>query len=673
MGANKFFDLVVLVSDGTNPATRQVLRVNVADVNEAASAVTFSNAQTIQAGTTGSGANVVLAAAVDPDTNPAFQNNQFRFSNGLATDPSGLFQINATTGQITTTRAVTAADVGQKNLVVVAYDGSLVSGTFTHNFNVQAAPNVAPTLAVNATSFTSTGGAVNPFTGLVAADADTADELTLTIRYTRANGTLEGLTDRDGVEASLTDSGTERTITLEGTAAALNDYLDGVSFDPIDTASTATTFRFTIKDDHSAVQDITTRVTVTSTINGNAPPVIADVPTNIQTVPDRGAVVQPFDDIEISDAGNLVVIVEMDRPTQGTFTGTGTYNQAAGTFRIEGTADQVTAALKALQFDPRDKAAGSGAEVTSFTITVTDPQNATATASLQVSATAPNAPPANRAPTGLGLSNVTVLELSKNSAEIATLSANDADGDNLSYKILLANGAAVDTDGYFTVSGNKLLVANGVMFDAEQAATRPITLQVSDGRGGTSTQTFTINISDKNPEIMTAADASPFNDIIKGSKTLNAKDVFYGGAGDDKLWGGYGNDTLWGGVGKDVFVFDGRLGTSSTDKRVNYDKIQDYSVKDDSIWLDNDLFKSNKKLYAAIKKGTETSPLKMAAKFFTVGDKAKQADDYFVYDAKKRVLYYDADGSGSKAAIEMATFTNNKALKSFGYKEFFFI
>ena len=57
----------------------------------------------------------------------------------------------------------------------------------------------------------------------------------------------------------------------------------------------------------------------------------------------------------------------------------------------------------------------------------------------------------------------------------------------------------------------------------------------------------------------------------------------------------------------------------------------------------------------------------------TVGDKAKQADDYFVYDAKKRVLYYDADGSGSKAAIEMATFTNNKALKGFGYKEFFFI
>ena len=171
-------------------------------------------------------------------------------------------------------------------------------------------------------------------------------------------------------------------------------------------------------------------------------------------------------------------------------------------------------------------------------------------------------------------------------------------------------------------------------------------------------------MSDLAIETMTAAAASPLNDIIKGSKTGNYKDTFFGGAGDDKLWGGYGNDTLWGGAGKDVFVFDGKLGTASTDRRVNYDTIKDYSVKDDSIWLDNDLFKSNKKLYTAIKKGTENAPLKMASKFFTVGDKAKDADDYFVYDAKKRVLYYDADGSGSKAAIEMATFTNNKALKS---------
>jgi hypothetical protein len=55
-----------------------------------------------------------------------------------------------------------------------------------------------------------------------------------------------------------------------------------------------------------------------------------------------------------------------------------------------------------------------------------------------------------------------------------------------------------------------------------------------------------------------------------------------------------------------------------------------------------------------------------------VGDKAKDRDDYFVYDSKKRALYCDADGSGSKAAIEMASFTNNKALKNFKYSELFF-
>jgi len=534
--------------------------------------------------------------------------------------------------------------------------------------------NAIPTLAVNETEFSSEGQAVNPFTGLVAHDDDTSDELTLTITYATANGAIV-LPDDPNVTASRSSQDEETTITLQGTAAQLNVYLDGVSFNPIDTDSTTTTFRFTIKDLRSNTQTITTQVNVTSTVDLNEPPVIADVPTGVQTVADRGVVVQPFDDIIISDEGALTVVVRMNEEMNGEFANYGdyVYDRNEGTVTITGTASEVTAALRALQFDPRDRAAGSGAELTTFTITVTDGQNAMATASLQVSASAPNPPPANRAPTNITLSNVTVQELATSGSAVATLSATDADGDNLTYKLVLSNGALADTDGYFTVSGNKLVVANGAMFDAEQAASRPITLQVSDGRGGSATQTFTINISDVGAEVMTEAEASPFNDIIKGSRTGNFKDVFFGGAGDDKLWGGYGNDALTGGAGKDIFVFDGKLGTASTDRKVNFDTIKDYSVKDDAIWLDNDLFKANKALYGAIKKGSETKPLAMASKFFTVGDKAKDRDDYFVYDAKKRVLSYDADGNGSKAAIEMATFTNNKALKGFGHKEFFFI
>jgi RTX calcium-binding nonapeptide repeat (4 copies)/Cadherin domain len=276
------------------------------------------------------------------------------------------------------------------------------------------------------------------------------------------------------------------------------------------------------------------------------------------------------------------------------------------------------------------------------------------------------------------LSNVTIQELAPNTTPVGTLSANDPDGNSLTYKIVSASGALVDNDGRFQIGTNQsggyqLQVANGVQLDYEQAKQHSVTIEVSDGLGGTSRQTFGINVIDLVVETMVPTSASPLNDVIKGSKTGNFKDTFYGGAGDDKLWGGYGNDTLWGGVGKDVFVFDGKLGTSKTDRKVNYDTIKDYSVKDDSIWLEGDLFKSNKVLYAKIKKGTEIAPKKLESKFFTVGDKAKQADDYFVYDAKKRVLYYDADGSGSKAAIEMATFTNNKALKNFKVTELFFI
>ncbi|MEE1656932.1 cadherin domain-containing protein [Microvirga sp. CF3062] len=279
----------------------------------------------------------------------------------------------------------------------------------------------------------------------------------------------------------------------------------------------------------------------------------------------------------------------------------------------------------------------------------------------------------NRAPGIPTLGNANIQELAPDNAPIGTLSATDPDGNALTYKIVSTSGALVDNDGRFQIVGNQLQVANGVQLDYEQAKQHSITVEVSDSRGGTSRQVFAINVADVARELMSAASASPLNDVIKGSKTGNFKDAFYGGAGDDKLWGGYGNDTLWGGVGKDTFVFDGKLGTSKTDRKVNFDTIKDYDVKNDSIWLENDLFKSNKALYAKIKKGTELAPKKLESKFFTVGDKAKQADDYFVYDAKKRVLYYDADGSGSKAAIEMATFTNNKALKNFTYKELFFI
>ena len=158
---------------------------------------------------------------------------------------------------------------------------------------------------------------------------------------------------------------------------------------------------------------------------------------------------------------------------------------------------------------------------------------------------------------------------------------------------------------------------------------------------------------------LTGADG---NDVLKG---LAGNDVLKGLSGNDKLYGGAGKDVLYGGAGQDIFVFDAKF-----NKKTNLDKIADFNVKDDTLWLENSLFKANKSLYAAIKKGSEAKPAKMASKFFTVGDKAKDANDFFLYDKKTGVLSYDADGSGSKAAVEIATL--KKGLKM-TEKDFFFV
>jgi 16S rRNA U516 pseudouridylate synthase RsuA-like enzyme len=69
-------------------------------------------------------------------------------------------------------------------------------------------------------------------------------------------------------------------------------------------------------------------------------------------------------------------------------------------------------------------------------------------------------------------------------------------------------------------------------------------------------------------------------------------------------------------------------------------------------------------------KGSAQKPVKLDKKFFTVGDKAKDKDDYVIYNKKTGVLSYDADGSGKGQAVEFALLKNKASLK---YDDFFVI
>jgi hypothetical protein len=86
-------------------------------------------------------------------------------------------------------------------------------------------------------------------------------------------------------------------------------------------------------------------------------------------------------------------------------------------------------------------------------------------------------------PISLTLTGNTVQELALNGSPVGTFSAVDPDNNTLAYKLLTSTGVWAESDGRFTVSGNKLLVGNGVKFDFEQATTQQVTVQVSDGNG----------------------------------------------------------------------------------------------------------------------------------------------------------------------------------------------
>jgi Ca2+-binding RTX toxin-like protein len=298
----------------------------------------------------------------------------------------------------------------------------------------------------------------------------------------------------------------------------------------------------------------------------------------------------------------------------------------------------------------------------------------------------PPPPPVNHAPTIPSLSANKAAEYASAGTPVGTLSATDEDNDPLSYALIDNAG------GRFVLSGNQLLVADGFRLDYEQARSHNVTVQVTDNKGGVASRTFAINVDDVATE-RTAGTAG--NDVFYGgggNDTLSGNlghDRLFGGAGRDTLKGEAGNDTIGGGAGldklygtkgsasRDVFVFDTKL-TSKSAANKNKDTIVDFGPKYDSIYLDDAAF-TNRTIAKYLKgKGAGLDhAYKMKSSFFRVGDKALDRDDFFIARKVKPTeykLYWDADGSGSKAMLEIGTVKLQKGEgTSLTYKDFLFI
>ncbi|WP_279306674.1 hypothetical protein [Microvirga solisilvae] len=274
----------------------------------------------------------------------------------------------------------------------------------------------------------------------------------------------------------------------------------------------------------------------------------------------------------------------------------------------------------------------------------------------------------NEAPNALSLSETAVKEASSSGTVVGFLEAADPNpGDVLSFTLI------DNADGRFALVGNKLVIADGTKLDFERDQTHSVLVRVTDEDGLSFDQSFTITVQDVPGDTVTAPTDS--DDVIvvgtgstsvfggRGNDKLigNSRgNKLSGGWGNDVLYGKGGNDVLTGGADKDIFVFD-----TKPNKKTNVDRITDYSVKSDSIYLENAIFTK------LGKSGTFKKPALLQKKMFWIGKAAHDADDRVIYNPKDGSLYYDADGSGRVAAVKIAVL--QKSLKAMSYKELYIV
>ncbi len=173
----------------------------------------------------------------------------------------------------------------------------------------------------------------------------------------------------------------------------------------------------------------------------------------------------------------------------------------------------------------------------------------------------------------------------------------------------------------------------------------------------TETSTLTTEIDSVNSSVSYTLAANVENLSLTGTAAINGtgnssantligdtgNDTLSGSSGNDILDGGIGNDALTGGAGLDIFRF-------TTAPTANVDTLTDFSVADDTLQLENAVFKK-----------LATPGVLKAANFVKAGA-AHDLNDYLVYNPATGTLSYDADGNGTGVAVQIALLGVNLAL-----------
>ena len=136
------------------------------------------------------------------------------------------------------------------------------------------------------------------------------------------------------------------------------------------------------------------------------------------------------------------------------------------------------------------------------------------------------------------------------------------------------------------------------------------------------------------------------SDIASTLWGLAGNDVLRGGAGADHLYGGAGKDVLTGGAGADTFVFD------VFETSANRDTITDFVSGSDKIVLSVSAFGG----LASYGLGT------LDAGELAFGTAANVPGQHLIYNPLNGALFYDADGYGGAAQVQIALLSGHPGL-----------
>ena len=152
------------------------------------------------------------------------------------------------------------------------------------------------------------------------------------------------------------------------------------------------------------------------------------------------------------------------------------------------------------------------------------------------------------------------------------------------------------------------------------------------------TTAITANLSLTTSQNPVGAGSDTITDI-EGLIGGSAGDSLTGNSSNNTLFGRGGNDVLTGGAGSDWFVFDTAPNATS-----NKDTITDFASGTDKLYF-------SKAAFAGLTLGNLTTDAFWSGAGVTA---AHDATDRLIYNTTTGALYYDADGTGVTAAVQVA-------------------